>query len=139
MERSSSTYWGDELNRVTISTPNGPLRLSVPLYDARKKQPVEDIRICYMHSWQRQHWTAIFSAYGKTPYFEYYADYIRPIYEKQPTYLVDLNNETNYVLRCLISNTRPEAVARIVEAIHQPGILDLLFEKGPEVSAMFKV
>lgn len=127
-------YWGDELNRVTISTPNGPLRLSVPLYDARKKQPLEDVRICYMHSWQRQHWTAIFSAYGKTPYFEYYADYIRPIYEKQPVFLVDLNNETNYVLHCLIRNTRPEAVAQAVEAIHQTGILDLLFEKGPEIS-----
>lgn len=134
MERSSSTYWGDELNRVTISTPNGPLRLSVPLYDDRKKQPLEDVRICYMHSWQRQHWTALFSAYGKTPYFEYYADYIRPIYEKQPVFLVDLNNETNYVLRCLIANTRPEAVVHVVEAIHQPGILDLLFEKGPEIS-----
>lgn len=132
MERSISTYWGDELNRVTITTPNGPLRLSVPLYDARKRQPVEDLRICYMHAWQRQHWTALFSAYGKTPYWEYYADYIHPLYEKQPEYLIDLNNETSYVLRCLMRNTRPESVAEVVEAVCRPGILDLLFEWGPE-------
>lgn len=136
MNDTLSTYWGDELNRVTIQTPNGPLRLSVPLYDSRRRQPVEDIRICYMHNWQRQHWTAIFSAYGKQPYFEYYQDFIRPLYEKQPTFLVDLNNETSYILRSLLNNIPPGKEAEVVEAVHEPGILDRLFALGPEANVL---
>lgn len=138
-----STYWGGELNRCTITTKNGPMLLSVPIQDAHKvkckmqsaeckvEELVQDIRICYMHAWQRQHWAAIYSAYGKTPYFEYYADYIRPIYEKQPEWLVDLNDETAYILRCLIQNQRPQAVQPVVPIIH-PNILDVLMEYGPE-------
>lgn len=135
-----STYWGGELNRCTITTKNGPMLLSVPIRDSRKmlrglengSQRIEDIEICFMHAWQRQHWTAIFSAYGKTPYFDYYADYIRPIFEKQPKWLADLNNETNYILRCLLENRQPGPETERVEALHKPGILDLLFEYGPE-------
>lgn len=143
-----STYWGGELNRCTITTKNGPMLLSVPIYDSRKQQEVQDIRICYMHAWQRQHWAAIYSAYGKTPYFEYYADYIRPIYEKQPEWLVDLNDETAYILSCLIHNNSPYPALQPpfpppltllgrdngkdeVKAIIQPNILDLLMEFGP--------
>ena len=128
-------YWGGERNSCTITTPKGEKQvLTVPVYGSRKVQPVENIRICYMHAWQRQHWATLYSAYGKTPYWQYYADYIRPIYEKQPEFLVDLNNETNYILRCLIRNECPEAEAKTVEVLQVPGILDLLFEYGPETA-----
>lgn len=130
-----STYWGGELNRCTITTKNGPMLLSVPIYHSRKQQPVQDIEICYMHAWQRQHWTAIFSAYGKTPYFEYYADYIRPLYERQPKWLVDLNDETAYILSSLVHNQQPVA-PQTVEPIIRPNILDLLMEFGPETSKL---
>lgn len=132
MNNVHSTYWGGERNRCIITTPQGPLTLSVPVYDSRKIQPIEDIRICYMHSWQHQHWSALYSAYGKTPYFDYYADYIRPVYEKQPKYLMDLNSETAYILECLLHNRRPAAEIELVEGIHHPHMLDLLFEYGPE-------
>lgn len=127
-----TTYWGGERNRCEITTPNGVQQLSVPVYDSRKAQPVEDIRICYMHSWQRQHWSALFSAYGKTPYFDYYADYIHALYEKQPTFLVDLNNETAYILYSLFHNERPDAYHEDFVPICQPNALDLLFNNGPE-------
>lgn len=127
-----STYWGGELNRCEITTPNGVMRLSVPIYDSRRQQPVQDIRICYMHSWQRQHWSALFSAYGKTPYFDYYADYIRPLYEKQPTWLIDLNDETATILQALLSNCRPEELLTPAQPICHPRLLDLLMEYGPE-------
>lgn len=130
-----STYWGGELNRCTITTKNGPMLLSVPIYDSRKQQEVQDIRICYMHAWQRQHWAAIYSAYGKTPYFEYYADYIRPLYERQPKWLVDLNDETAYILSSLVHNQQPVA-PQPVEPIIRPNILDLLMEYGPETSKL---
>ncbi len=137
-----STYWGGERNRCTITTPNGLQVLSVPVYDSRKQQPIDDVRICYMHSWQRQHWSAIFSAYGKTPYFDYYADYIRPIYQVKHEFLVDLNNKTAYVLSCLLHNERPNLLNREKltddlwanrgQTFCHPHLLDILFEYGPE-------
>ena len=126
-----TTYWGGERNRCAITTPNGVQQLSIPVYDSRKEQPVEDIRICYMHSWQRQHWSALFSAYGKTPYFDYYADYIHAVYKKQPTFLVDFNNETAYILYSLFHNERPSAYHEDFVPICHPHALDLLFNEGP--------
>lgn len=127
-----STYWGGELNRCTITTKNGPMLLSVPIYDSRKQQEVQDIQICYMHAWQRQHWAAIYSAYGKTPYFEYYADYIRPIYEKQPKWLVDLNDETALLLHNLMRNDWPLLQNTDFVPLIGAGMLDKLMNFGPE-------
>lgn len=136
-------YWGDELNRCTITTPKGEKQLlSVPIYGSRKQQAYRDIRICYMHAWQHQHWAALYSAYGKTPYWEYYADYIKPIYEEKPEYLWQLNERTEYILACLINNTPPSGPFPPPQAEYPfpkthaerakgKGILDLLMEYGP--------
>lgn len=61
----------------------------------------------------------------------YYADYIRAVYEKQPKYLVDLNNETAYILRSLLENRMPNKKVEAVEPVICSNILDILFEHGP--------
>ncbi|PPK86681.1 WbqC-like protein [Neolewinella xylanilytica] len=62
-------------NRCRIATANGPLLLSVPLEGGKHQQmPIRDVRISYRTDWQRQHEQSIRSAYGRAPYFEYYAD-----------------------------------------------------------------
>ena len=40
------------------------------------------------------HWNALLSAYGESPFFEYYQDDIRPFYEKKYEFLFDFNMET---------------------------------------------
>lgn len=126
-------YWGEELNSCTITTPQGSVQtLSVPVYGSRRVQPYREIRICYMHAWQRQHWASLYSAYGKKPYWEYYADYIRPLYEWQPEYLYELNERTEYIIRCLIDNVMPAATGRTEKPLPAGRYLDLLMEKGPE-------
>ena len=83
-----------ERNRTEIVTPTGGMVLSVPLVKAnRPRTPMRDMRIDNSKRWQHQHWIAILSAYRSSPYFDYIADRIAPIYEREWGFLVDLNRE----------------------------------------------
>ena len=83
-----------ERNRTEIVTPTGGMILSVPLIKAnRPRTPMQDIRIDNSKRWQHQHWVAILSAYRSSPYYDYIADRIAPIYEREWKLLVDLNCE----------------------------------------------
>ena len=79
-------------NRCLIATANGVQALTVPIerYDGAKC-PMCDIRISDHGEWRHQHWNAIVSAYGESPFFVYYEDDIRPFFERKWEYLVDFN------------------------------------------------
>src|SRR5689334_23371046 len=64
-------------NRAFIATANGPQVLSIPLINGRsQRQPLNLVRPSYDNKWQREHVNAIQTAYGRSPYFPYYADEI---------------------------------------------------------------
>ncbi|MGL5892745.1 MAG: WbqC family protein [Bacteroidia bacterium] len=69
-------------NRMRIDGANGSQDLSIPVQLPLHKTPVNEVRIDRHTRWQQQHWRAIASAYGKSPYFEFYADYFEPFYAK---------------------------------------------------------
>src|SRR5574344_579737 len=78
-------------NRCNIAGPEGVLSLSVPIIRPdTPKCAMKDIRISDHGNWRHLHWNAIESAYNTTPYFEFYRDYFQPFYEKEYTYLIDL-------------------------------------------------
>ena len=134
-------------NRCTITTPDGPLTLSVPVKRADSKQLTRDVEISYQQKWQHQHWIALMSAYKRTPYFDYYADFFRPFYEQETRFLVDFNEKIHEVIIRLIANDEPRTKSqeqRLITTVDWAGqdleqafgngqsILDLLFEYGPE-------
>lgn len=81
-------------NRTTIAAANGKIDLSIPIHGGRNvKCLYKDCKISYADNWQHQHWQSIVSAYGSAPFFEYYADYFNPFYEKKFDFLFDLNLE----------------------------------------------
>jgi len=95
-------------NRCIIVDPKGEqIVLSVPVKKVESKQYTRDIEISYQTKWQHQHWNAILSAYKRTPYFDYYQDFIRPLYERETRYLVDLNDATYAIVKALLTNTPP--------------------------------
>ncbi|MDR0667770.1 MAG: WbqC family protein [Prevotellaceae bacterium] len=90
-------------NRCQIATANGVLALIVPVVGTRGvRTPVRDVRIDYAEPWQRHHWRAIESAYRSSPFFEYYADDMRPFYERKESFLFDLNERILYLALDLI-------------------------------------
>ena len=135
-------------NRCTITTPDGLLTLSVPVKRADSKQLTRDVEISYQQKWQHQHWIALVSAYKRTPYFDYYADFFRPFYEQETKFLVDLNEGLHETIIRLMAND--VAIGNWQLAIGKnrtsdwqgldlepcfgdgQSILDLLFEYGPE-------
>jgi hypothetical protein len=81
-------------NRCLIAGANGVLSLSVPVVKRHgEKMPIREVRIDYTEAWQRRHWKALETAYRSSPFFAYYADDIRPFYEKKETFLFDLNEK----------------------------------------------
>ena len=101
-------------NRCTISQARGERRearggelltLTVPVKRADSKQLTRDVEISYQQRWQHQHWIALTSAYKRTPYFDYYADFFRPFYEKETKFLVDLNEGLHDVIVGLVQNS----------------------------------
>ena len=77
-------------NRCLIATTQGVQALTVPV--VRDESPlIKDIRISDHGNWRHLHWNALQSAYGESPFFEYYQDDIRPFFEKRWDYLLDFN------------------------------------------------
>jgi hypothetical protein len=77
-------------NRCRIMTANGRDELSIPVLDGRKKICIKDIRIDHSQKWLNRNWRAIQSAYGKAPFFEYYAEDLLAVYQKKHVFLFDL-------------------------------------------------
>ena len=126
----------------------GILTLSVPVKRADSKQFTRDVEISYQQRWQHQHWIALMSAYKRTPYFDYYADFFRPFYEQETRFLVDFNEKIHEIIVRLMANqAKGDEAMRLLgknrttdwqgldlEPCFGNGqsILDLLFEYGPE-------
>lgn len=93
-------------NRCVISSPNGPLKLIIPIIRI-SKNIVKDVKIDNRQNWRKIHWKSLESSYRSSPYFEFYEEEFKPLYlEKKIEYLLDFNQQINLVLlRCLNMDT----------------------------------
>ena len=94
-------------NRCVIAATGGPQTLTVPIerYEGRKCL-MRDIRISDHGSWRHLHWNALVSSYGESPFFDYYADDIRPFFERRWEFLFDFNLEITHTI-CSLLDIRP--------------------------------
>lgn len=79
-------------NRCTILADSGVMTLSIPVIYGNHT-PFKEVKIDHTQSWVRQHWGAFYSAYGKAPYFEFFADEFYAIWHAKPDFLLDLNHQ----------------------------------------------
>ncbi len=85
-------------NRCYLNGANKIEMLSVPI-KKRGSGLIRDIEIDYDQSWVNIHWKTITSAYGKSPFFEYYRDGFESILFRKEKYLFDLNFA--FLTKCL--------------------------------------
>ena len=80
-------------HRYTIDGPNGAQRLTIALEGRTNAMPVPmcDVRISEHGNWRHLHWGALYSAYGKSPYFDYVADDLHAIIHGKQTSLLEFN------------------------------------------------
>jgi len=90
-------------SRMYIYSPNGMQLLTIPVKHTEKAhQRTKDVKLETAFDWQKQHFKSLEAAYRTSPFFEYFEDDIRPIFEKKHTFLMDLNMETlSIVSKCL--------------------------------------
>ena len=77
-------------NRTVIYGANGKLALIIPIKHTGKRE-LKDIQISFAEDWQKLHWKSIKTAYQSTPYFEYYEDKLKSIFEEKIDSLLEFN------------------------------------------------
>ena len=90
-------------NRAYIYSPNGIQLLNIPVKHSKDmRQKTKEIRIEPNFDWQKQHFKSLEAAYRSSPFFEFFEDDIRPVFEKKHNFLLDLNFEAlEIVFKCL--------------------------------------
>ncbi|MGC3948372.1 MAG: WbqC family protein [Chryseolinea sp.] len=78
-------------NRCLVVDASGRRSLTVPVVHGGGKTVITEVRIDSSQKWVNNHWRSLCSAYGKAPYFEYYADDLHDILYSKPAFLYDLN------------------------------------------------
>lgn len=143
-----------EIHRHTIADVNGPLTLTLPIVKPHgiPRATWEDVRISDHNRWWDIHRVALESAYGRTPFFEFYIDRFLPFLsattpESFPSVL-SLNRAIEAEIAAIlllgkIKGDKLNEAARPLPPYWQPradrlgflsdlSILDLIFCLGPE-------
>ena len=107
-------------NRCHICTDQGKHMLNVPIVHvggSQGRQKYKEVKLDNASNWQRQHWRTLQTAYRTSPFFEFYEDDLAPIFEKEHSFLLDLNFLTiDFLCSCLsIEKSRKETTAYNVE------------------------
>lgn len=94
-------------NRMHIYSPNGLQMLNIPLKHSENRQKFKDVKIEYAFDWQKIHFKSLEAAYRTSPFFEYFEDDFRPIFEKKTTFILDLNFEIFEIVNQALGITLP--------------------------------
>lgn len=149
-----------DAHRMTVADTRGRLELTVPVAKPYGRTWA-DTAVSRHGEWWAVMWTALESAYGRTPFFEFYADDFRPLILGVEDYgtVGELNFRFDLAIRRALGITSP-VVYSPAEATPQPvetwepqpywqvradrlgfipglSILDLIFNLGPETALLW--
>jgi hypothetical protein len=128
-------------NRCNIAGPNNIQTLTVPITQDDKHNPITQVRINYNENWIRDHKHAWQTAYGKSPFFEYYDYRFWSILDAQPVMLSDLIYPWNQLLFAQLGlnsfeSTSKEIQQNIIQIKPYPQVFDVKFGFRSEVSGI---
>ena len=142
IERHDSYAKQTYRNRCLIATTNGVQALTVPVVHSSQcivhssqcivhssqftVQSSPNYELCTMNyelisdhgNWRRLHWQALQSAYGDSPFFEYYEDDLRPFFTERWELLYDFNEAIRRKM-CELLDIHP-SVAFTTEYLKKP-------------------
>jgi len=123
-------------HRYMIDAPNGPVKLTVPLIASTNAMPVmmNDVLVSEHGNWRHLHWGALFSSYGKSPFFDFVANELHSIiYEGHQEHLLELNMELhNLIVDFMdlpVTTTVATTEQQVEDALHD-GAVDLRGKMG---------
>ncbi len=108
-------------NRANIYGANGKLSLIIPIHHNGKRE-MKDIEISYREDWRGLHWKSIKTAYQSSPYFEYYEDKFRKIFDLKEKFLLDFNLKGLEVIQQILKTEKAQSLNK--EYIKNPEEVD---------------
>lgn len=146
-----------EIHRYQIADVNGPLTLTLPIVKPHgiPRATWRDVRVSDHGQWWHVHRVSLESAYGRTPFFEFYIDRFLPfispeVIDRYPS-VIDLNEAIDKEIEKLLLLPASAEEGAEVKRRHEPrpywqprqdrfgflsglSVLDLIFCLGPESS-----
>jgi hypothetical protein len=81
-----------QLNRTVIPGSNGLIKLSIPILGGRNiKVRQDELIIDNRYHWQRDHFRTISSVYRRSPFYIFYEDELKALYETKVEGLMEWN------------------------------------------------
>mgnify|MGYP000630726135 FL=1 len=81
IEQHENYRKGSFRNRCIIASANGTVSLSIPLLKGKHQQTnIQSVAIDNHGKWQLMHWRSIQTAYGNSPFFDYYKDDFKALF-----------------------------------------------------------
>ena len=144
-------YWISEKNTSNyywIAGPNSLQKLQIPIQQQSKLEVPNNRKISYNHKWIAEHKNAWKTAYGKSPFYEYYDYRLHQILDSKIETIGELSQTLLNTINPLIGGksleitTKNPVVKELVDPYYQVfedrygfrqpvSILDLLFNLGP--------
>lgn len=124
-------------NRCLIATTQGIQALTVPVVRGETSL-IKDIRISDHGNWRHLHWNALQSAYGESPFFEYYQDDIRPFFTQRWDYLFDFNEAIRQKICELIDISPQVSLTKSFHAEADHDFREAINPKHPAPDADFE-
>ncbi|MCI5980351.1 MAG: WbqC family protein [Bacteroidales bacterium] len=87
-------------HRYLVEGPNGVQKLTVALTAGTNAMPVpmQEVTISEHGNWRHLHWGALYSAYGKSPYFDYIAPELKAVIDGGQRSLLELNTQLQQLI-----------------------------------------
>ena len=122
-----------DTHRFSILGTGGVHELTAPLENVAgmSQKPWGEIRLSRHGEWWRLHWAAIYSAYGRTPFFEFYEDDFKEIFSHPSESLQDFNMAIDAAVRGILDIPAPRTNAVGISG----EVVDLRTVDVPKLSA----
>ena len=88
-------------NRNQIKTDQGRQWLTIPVHSGgvvEKSIPINQVQIDWSRPWNEAHWKSFTFAYKKAPFFQKYAAWLEPFYQRHDVLLADFTIELTIAL-----------------------------------------
>lgn len=121
-------------NRTNIYGANGKLSLIIPINHNGKRE-FKDIEISYREDWMNIHWKSIKTAYQSSPYFEFYEDKFKVLYEVKEKYLLDFNLKSIDIIQKILKIEKAQSLNE--EYIKNPEEISFREQFSPKIPSVF--
>ncbi|QNF34079.1 WbqC family protein [Adhaeribacter swui] len=119
-------------NRCYVLTAQGVKDLTIPVKKGNSKVLITELEIDYNQKWLNTHWRTIKSAYGSSPYFTFYSDYLQQILEQRVSTLFELNFALLKFYVKSLQIRKPITYTKEYIPLYPNGVLDLRNQIHPK-------